>query len=143
MLLIAHQFLNEYSIEEHKDFIGLSPECEAIFTHYHWPGNVRELQNVMRNIVVLNQGKHVLPDMLPPALKTIGSQPTKLRKEAMPIPEAEKGMEQTEILPLWQVEKEAIEKAIRHCNDNIPNAAALLGVSPSTIYRKIQSWQKT
>ena len=45
-----------------------------------------------------------------------------------------------DIEPLWQVEKRAIESAIRVCEDNIPLAAAYLGVSASTIYRKIKSW---
>jgi two-component system repressor protein LuxO len=39
------------------------------------------------------------------------------------------------------VEKEAIEDAIQHCGGNIPRAAALLEVSPSTIYRKRQAWE--
>ena len=45
-----------------------------------------------------------------------------------------------DIQPLWQVEKHAIEAAILHCQGNIPKAAALLEVSPSTIYRKKLSW---
>jgi two-component system repressor protein LuxO len=143
VLLIANKFLADYSAEERKSFVGLSPECEAIFTQYEWLGNIRELQNVMRNIVVMNQGKYILPDMLCPALKTVDTLSAKPRKEPMPKIETEKGREQTEILPLWKVEKEEIEKAIRYCNDNIPNAAALLGVSPSTIYRKIQGWQRS
>jgi two-component system repressor protein LuxO len=39
------------------------------------------------------------------------------------------------------IEKEAIERAIELCDGNIPKAAALLEVSPSTIYRKRQAWQ--
>lgn len=143
ILLIANKFLADYSAEEHKEFIGLSPECESIFTHYPWPGNVRELQNVMRNIVVLNQGKYILPDMLPPALKAEMIHPGEIMTAPVSSKPQKKEMDQSEILPLWQVEKEAIEKAIHYCNDNIPSAAVLLGVSPSTIYRKIQSWQKS
>ncbi|WP_337943755.1 MULTISPECIES: helix-turn-helix domain-containing protein [unclassified Pseudoalteromonas] len=45
-----------------------------------------------------------------------------------------------DIEPLWQVEKRAIESAIAVCDDNIPLAAAYLGVSASTIYRKIKGW---
>lgn len=44
------------------------------------------------------------------------------------------------VKPLWLVEKEAIELAIRQCRGNIPKAAALLEVAPSTLYRKKQSW---
>nr|WP_258872188.1 sigma-54 dependent transcriptional regulator [Thalassotalea euphylliae] len=46
------------------------------------------------------------------------------------------------IMPLWLVEKQAIEQAITACDGNIPKAAALLDVSPSTIYRKKQSWDE-
>ena len=143
VLLIANNFLTEYSAEEHKDFIGLSPECESIFTHYAWPGNVRELQNVMRNIVVLNNGKQIQADMLPQSLKAVVTKTPKTSASIThPTINPQKSSEPQEILPLWQVEKEAIERAIAYCNDNIPNAAALLGVSPSTIYRKMQNWNQ-
>ena len=46
-----------------------------------------------------------------------------------------------QIVPLWQVEKEAIEEAIAACDGNIPRAAALLGISASTIYRKKLTWE--
>ena len=46
------------------------------------------------------------------------------------------------IRPLWLVEKEVIEQAIASCDGNIPKAAALLEISPSTIYRKKQGWEE-
>ena len=45
------------------------------------------------------------------------------------------------IKPLWKVEKETIESAIGQCGGNVPKAAALLEVSASTLYRKLQSWK--
>jgi len=45
------------------------------------------------------------------------------------------------IFPLWETEKQAIEDAIESCGGNIPKAAALLGISASTIYRKRQHWE--
>ena len=44
------------------------------------------------------------------------------------------------VMPLWQVEKNTIEDAIASCGGNVPRAAALLEVSPSTIYRKQKHW---
>jgi len=46
------------------------------------------------------------------------------------------------IRPLWLVEKEAIEAAIAACDGNVPRAAALLEVNPSTIYRRKAEWDK-
>jgi two-component system repressor protein LuxO len=42
------------------------------------------------------------------------------------------------IRPLWQVEEEAIDQAIRLCSGNITRAAALLEINPCTIYRRRQ-----
>ncbi|MBT5198874.1 MAG: hypothetical protein HOM06_15095, partial [Gammaproteobacteria bacterium] len=45
------------------------------------------------------------------------------------------------IEPLWVVEKRTIEEAIEECGGNVNKAAGLLEVAPSTIYRKLQSWE--
>ncbi len=47
------------------------------------------------------------------------------------------------IKPLHLTEKDAIERALAHCSDNVVQAAKLLDVSPSTLYRKINNWEKT
>jgi len=78
-------------------------------------------------------------DMLPPPLNGIakrGSTPVSAPKPGRPVEISPQG-----IRPLHVVEKEAIERAIEFCEGNIPRAAALLEVSPSTIYRKRQAWQ--
>jgi two-component system repressor protein LuxO len=46
------------------------------------------------------------------------------------------------IEPLWKTEKRTIESAINLCEGNVPKAAAMLDISPSTIYRKKQSWDE-
>jgi DNA-binding NtrC family response regulator len=46
------------------------------------------------------------------------------------------------VKPLWQVEKAAIEEALAWCGGNVPRAAALLEVNPSTIYRRKAEWDK-
>ena len=56
--------------EEGKRFQRLAPETERIIGAYDWPGNVRQLQNVLRNVVVLNDGEEVTPEMLPQTLTT-------------------------------------------------------------------------
>jgi len=47
-----------------------------------------------------------------------------------------------EVRPLWQVEKRAIEEALALCGGNVPRAAAILEVNPSTIYRRKVEWDK-
>jgi two-component system, repressor protein LuxO len=144
ILLLAQYFLNNYSREESKKFEALSQDVTDFFVNYPWPGNVRQLQNVIHNIVVLNTGKIVTLDMLPGELKqpTDNKYITGRHTIQSPLkPEKQSGNENAKIKSLWQVEKETIETAISSCNGNIPKAAALLEVSPSTIYRKKLSWK--
>lgn len=137
VMLLARHFLADYSSEEHKSFEGFSPEVETLFRTYSWPGNVRELQNVVRNVVVLGPGGRVVPSMLPANLTSLAARPAAMAPITEIVPA---GASTRAIRPLWRLEREAIMEAIKACNGNIPRAAALLEVSPSTIYRKLQAW---
>ena len=46
-----------------------------------------------------------------------------------------------EIVPLAVMERRLIEAALRRTNNDVPRAAALLEVNPSTIYRKLHAWR--
>ncbi|OIN13121.1 sigma-54-dependent transcriptional regulator [Oceanisphaera psychrotolerans] len=132
VISIATALVRQASREEGKSFVGLSEATKDRLRAYHWPGNVRQLQNVIRNAVVLHQGEWIELDMLPAPLDTplAHGTPAQLVTDAIPAP----------VVPLAVVERQAIEKAISHCQGNVSRAAALLEVSPSTIYRKLQSW---
>ncbi|WP_070967239.1 quorum-sensing sigma-54 dependent transcriptional regulator LuxO [Vibrio sonorensis] len=133
---IAYSLLGFMSKEEGKDFSRLSPEVIERFVQYEWPGNVRQLQNVLRNVVVLNNGKDISLNMLPPPL----NQPsTRLVSD---MTNHKEHITVHDIFPLWLTEKNAIEQAIEACEGNIPKAAGYLDVSPSTIYRKLQAWNE-
>ncbi len=142
ILTLANHFLRKFAAEERKAFRELSPEVEAVFMDYEWPGNIRQLQNVLRNVVVLYDAEQVTVDMLPPPLNGVPKRGTAVI-EVAPKPLVRPALiaSAQEIRPLHVVEKEAIERAIEFCDGNIPRAAALLEVSPSTIYRKRQAWQ--
>ena len=142
---IAGNFLSNYAQEEGKAFTAFSPEVQRLFIEqYNWPGNVRELQNVIRNIVVLNNGQTVNLEHLPAPLNSAQHKIVSTEKSPLNEPIKTTNIESdsfTTIKPLADVERETIEKAISFCNGNIPKAAALLDVSPSTIYRKKQGWE--
>lgn len=131
---IAYSLLGYMSKEEGKGFVRLAPEVVERFKQYEWPGNVRQLQNVLRNVVVLNNGKEITLDMLPPPLNQLPDNQIRM------IPQVRDKVSVHEIFPLWMTEKQAIEQAIEACDGNIPRAAGYLDVSPSTIYRKLQAW---
>jgi len=138
---LARTFVKEMAKMEVKEFAGLMPETEALLRLYDWPGNIRELKNMIHSIIVLHNKKMISPDMLPSplhAIKDKSSESTITTSNTISI----QTNINNNIKPLWQVEKEYIEKAVDECNGNIPKAATSLGVSPSTIYRKIQSWKE-
>lgn len=143
IVLIAEAFLERFAAEEGKRFDGFSRDAEAALMAHSWPGNVRELQNVIRRLVVFFPGGPVTVNMLPigsPATRPAGH--TAVRPVVAAAAADDTRGDPNTIRPLWQVEKEAIERAVLICEGNINLAAALLGINPSTIYRKRQSWAK-
>lgn len=142
VLKIAQHFLKEFSREEGKSFDSFSPEVVKILEHYRWPGNIRELLNVLRNTVVLNSGNVVDASMLPPSLnKSLPEAQSEVEPRQPAAAEASTpDTSQAKIKPLWKVEKDTILHAIDMAGGNVPRAAAMLEVSPSTVYRKLQSW---
>lgn len=144
-LLIAYNFLERFCAEDGKHFRQFTPRAEKLLEGYGWPGNVRELENAVRNIVVLNTGDTVTPEMLPATLSQRGPDDAATRDPSDTIVGLHKlPMEATlteqDIEPLAVIEQRYIERGIAACGGNISKAAALLGVNPSTLYRKKRSW---
>lgn len=138
VLVIADRFLVRFAREEKKHFTRFSPEASALLRGYSWPGNVRQLQNVIRNIVVLHDGDIVTPAMLPAPLYAPGG--AGAAGHRIDAGDGHGANAEAAIRPLWRVEQDAVEDAIRLCGGSITKAAKFLGVSPSTIYRKRQGW---
>ena len=146
VIAVAKRFLVAFAAEEGKSFQTFAKDAETVLRAYDWPGNIRQLQNVIRNAVVLNDGEEVTVAMLPPPLSPLVAQLLS-KSAAAPVVSSGGAVEAASaprddgrIRPLWEVEKETIERAIDLCGGNIPKAAAMLGISPSTIYRKKAAW---
>lgn len=154
---IAEALFKKISKEEGKPYSGLTADAKATLLKYSWPGNVRELENVIRNTVVLNDNPWINTEMFA-NLMTMTQCTTVIQelnqkdtiKQPLSIPSSvtnEKSpatvdhSDNDTIEPLWLIEKRYIERAITLCQSNIPKAAAMLDVSPSTLYRKIKSWE--
>lgn len=159
---LSKKLLQEYNAEEGKSFTGFSAEVDNMFANYAWPGNVRQLQNVIRQMVVLNEGDRIDVGMLPSELtegreesvennitpltqlKVLNNNDSNMSVLPSDIKQADFNHQEgeREILPLWLSEKQTIEAAIAMCNGNVPKAATLLEISASTIYRKRQTWEE-
>lgn len=136
---IGKYFLTEMSKDEQKEFNEFSEEAENILLSHQWPGNVRELQNVLRNAIVLNDGHVIEGSMLNISARTpntLGS--AKPGNKSSHV--NENTMQISLDAPFAQTEREIIEAAIDLCTGSIPKASEMLGLSPSTIYRKKEAW---
>ena len=135
---IAETALTRFAQEEGRQFHGLDPSVRSLMQSLPWPGNVRQLLNVMRNVVVLNQGGWVTPDMLPPGLTeedpALVSEPATAPGPEILTADSLLG------LPLAEAERRLIEATLALHGGSIPKAARVLDVSPSTLYRKIEAW---
>lgn len=161
VLQIAENFLIRFSKEEGKAFTRLGAETTRLFSVMRWPGNVRQLQNVIRNIVVLNDGEEVALHMLPQGLReseAIVSPERPAEAADAPLLPAQSGEQMNgrangraslaaKVAPLVgetlaDVEKTFIEATIEKFDGSIPRAARALDLSPSTLYRKREAWAK-
>ncbi len=137
VLELAEVFLARYGAEEGKSFNGLSDAAKAALLAYAWPGNVRELQNRIRRAAILNPGGVVGPDML-------GLEPARTDALRAVSPQHDAGADMMAMLDrmsLDEVERLVIMRAIDRNASNVTTAATELGVSPSTLYRKLERWK--
>ncbi len=140
---IAERLLVEMAREEGRVFTGLSPEVADLFRRLPWPGNVRQLINVLRNVVVLNDGPLVTIDMLPPdILEAAHLSPANAPQATTLPPGTPSALAELAGRTLAQIERMVIEAAIARHGGSIPRAAMELDVSPSTIYRKREAWER-
>jgi len=146
VILLADHFMKLYAAQEKKEFSVIQPAAEELMMAYNWPGNVRELQNLVHQLVVLNDGTEITPDMLPEHITNQKVRPkpakdkVKIAEVISMATEAEVPVTEEALRPLWTFEKEAIERTINACDGNVVKAAAYLEVSPSTVYRKLRNW---
>jgi DNA-binding NtrC family response regulator len=101
----------------------LSTDAVELLTRYPWPGNVRELKNVMERAVLLVQGPQIRASDLPLQLPGAGATPLS-----------------SPAVSLAELERRHIETVLHNTNWHQGKAAATLGISSKTLYRKIREY---
>jgi len=119
-LLINH-FIMKHKGSKSAASPEVSPEAMAKLMAYDWPGNVRQLENVVRRAFALGIDEVVDIDDLPEEI---------VRQTGKPM------LANTD-LNLKSVEKKTIQKALQKAGGNKAEAAKLLGVNTTTVYRKM------
>jgi len=110
----------------------IADDALEVLSHYRWPGNVRELRNVVERALVLGDGPELELDDLPPELQLASPVTSGGGEPAFGIGRPQK------ILPLAELEAQAIAAALDATGGNKARAAALLGIDRTTLYRKLK-----
>ena len=136
--VLATRILGRLSRQTGKTLNPLSDDAQQRLSSYAWPGNVRQLENILRWMTTMLVGNDISTSIIDEAIAQFDDSPETAGATVKQRP-AEPASDLT-IKPLWLVEKEAIQAAIEASDGNINQAASLLEVAPSTIYRKMQGW---
>ena len=123
--ILARNFLKVFCTEMKKSVADFSEEALNLMMSYEWPGNVRELKNaVERAVIFANPGEMIRTGHFPPQLRV------EMTQRPIAPPRVFKTLE--------EVELDYIREVLMACEGNRVRAAEVLGISPTTIWRKLQ-----
>jgi len=130
--LLAEQILRRLAAVHSKGHRSLSwaisSEAMDLLLAYDWPGNVRELENCLERAVTLGSGPLIGPKDLPSSL------------HAPPLPRD--GRFPESVIPLEEMERQAILRALSRAGGDKILAARWLGIGKTTLYRKLRGYQQ-
>ena len=134
--LLAAHFLDRIS-REHGTKFTLSDEALRTMMRHDWPGNVRELENSVERACALSSGPILHLGDLPTQLQQQGLE---ARRSVVAAGEPVQEGNAPAVMTLAELEKQAILGAIRTLNGDKLQAAKLLGIGKTTLYRKLKEY---
>lgn len=120
IIVLAKSFLNLWGSEYGGTVKDFSPEAIAAMETYDWPGNVRELESRIKRGLIMADGNQITLEDL---------QLTRTSSEPLPLNLKEVREE---------AERKAIIRAMSYCNQNISDAANILGITRPTLYNLLE-----
>ncbi len=107
----------------------ISDECLKALLSYDWPGNVRELENSLERACALSSGEEIQVSDLPTQIYSV------------PVDLTAVSQTSNAIIPMAELEKQSILNALAQVNGDKMQAARLLGIGKTTLYRKLKEYQ--
>jgi two-component system nitrogen regulation response regulator GlnG len=146
-LLVEH-FLKRFSRELGKEVHRIAPEALELLRRYSWPGNLRELQSVLKQALLQATGPVLIPEFVPPALRTEGMVAS---GASLPSPLTVADLERfiadrlragsKDLYAEWQAfaERHLLNLVLRHTGNNLSQTARILGIHRSTLRSKLNA----
>jgi len=126
--LFVETCLERLAKDRGRSVIRLSPAALEVLLAYDWPGNVRELENVLEHAALVTTGEEIPPEALPERTRSRKTVP--LVSDRPPSNPTLEVVERAYIL--WVLQSEGGNKT---------RAAEVLGIDPSTLYRKLSRYE--
>jgi len=120
VLPLALDLVRELNRELKKSFTGFTPAAAEVLRRYSWPGNIRELKNAIERTMILAPPGEIDAAYLP---KSIIEPPA----EAPP----------SQFVSLRAMEERYVNEVLRATGDNKTQAARILGIHPSSLFRRL------
>lgn len=127
---LAKQFLKRYNTKFDKQVYDIDKHAWNVLTHYEFPGNVRELESIIAHGVIMADGEVMTVNDLPDQMRF--GQGARL---GLPQHTSD------ETLTIDEMEKRLIESTLEKLNGNQTEVAKSLGISRSTLWRKMKGYE--
>jgi DNA-binding NtrC family response regulator len=127
-MLIEH-FMHKFSGQIQRRLDGIEPEALHALTKYHWPGNIRELEHAIERAVLLGKESRIGLQDFPPALVARNN-------TVLPLADAV-----AKAYTLRDLEREYVMRVMESASGNKTEAARILGVDRTTLYRKLEEYK--
>ena len=127
-LLVGH-FLERLSRASGRT-LGVSDEALRLMLQYDWPGNVREMENSLERASAMSSGPLLHSADLPSPLQNSAQEQMQQNRPAA-----------NRIVPISELERRAILEALARLNGDKLEAARLLGIGKTTLYRKLKEYR--
>ncbi|NLW31684.1 MAG: sigma-54-dependent Fis family transcriptional regulator [Fibrobacter sp.] len=125
-------FVHRYNELFNKQINNISKSAEAILANYDYPGNIRELENIMEHAIVLADGTEITEKDLPEFMFK--------NRLLLSAPEIKADKPYEDVMTLSELEKHHIKNVLSITNFNYTEASRKLGISRSTLWRKIKEF---
>lgn len=125
--LLAQHFLQKYSRELNRPVKGITGNAMGALISFEWKGQVRELENIIERSVLLGDGEFITLDDLPRSVRESNGD---IDYDSDSLEDAVQTFEKHHILSM-----------LKRTDGNKAEAARLLGIDPSTLYRKMERYQ--
>lgn len=129
IIALAHHFLRQYGQKYRRNPLTISAAAQRVLQQYHWPGNVRECSHVMERAALLSPSDEITEQDLNLSVSATSDAVDTTQSTTMPMMTLEEG------------ERMLILQALEQSDNNTQNAATLLGITPSALYRRIDKYQ--